>query len=131
MFKLFLRHKWIVILLLGMLIIIGSLAVDVRYLCAHSPHDNISALALSPAYSQDQTLFVIIGDHALKSMDGGGSWKQLIKGLDNKFVLSSLGISSDFDTDQTIFLSSKGDGIYKSQDGGGSWYRINHGLSNL
>jgi photosystem II stability/assembly factor-like uncharacterized protein len=76
--------------ILTVLAVAASLIVDVRDLCAHSPHDPIDALAISPTYDQDQTLYVIISDYILRSTDGGFSWKALANGLDNKHTLSSI-----------------------------------------
>jgi len=98
---------------------------------AHSPHDVISILEISPNYDQDKTLFIVILNSLLKSTDEGFSWKQIVRGLDNKFMLSSIVISSSFKFDKTVFISSKGDGIYKSQDGGFSWFKVNNALGNL
>lgn len=96
---------------------------------AHTPHDRIVVLALSPEYEQDRTLFVIVRQNLLQSTDGGLSWKRLVRGIDNKHDLSSLAISRS--SRNTLFLASRGDGIYRSRDGGSSWRKINTGLSNL
>ena len=96
---------------------------------AHSPHDTIDALALSPAYATDHTAFIAIADHLRKSTDGGYSWKELINGMDHKHLLGSLAVSPSFEIDKTIWVSSRGDGIYRSQDGGDTWagyVRANH-----
>jgi photosystem II stability/assembly factor-like uncharacterized protein len=134
--KLLGKHKKLIVFpllvgLIGVFSIGVVLVVDVEFVCAHSPHDVINALDISPAYPQDKTLFIISEKHLLKSTDGGGTWKKLAKGLDNKYQLSSIAISPNFDPDQTVFASSEGDGIYKSQDGGASWAKINDGLENL
>lgn len=117
--------------LLIALIIIASLFFDVRDLCAHSPHDPIDALVISPTYAQDKTLFIAISDQMLKSTDGGFGWKALVNGLDNKHLLSSIGIAPSYHADKTLFVSSAGDGVYRSQDGGDSWLAVNNGLANL
>ena len=101
--------------------------IDVAF--GHTPHDNIHTIAISPNYSQDRTLLIIVRNKLLKSRDGGKSWKRIVKGLDNKHSLSSLNISSQFS--KNLFLSSSGDGIYKSQDEGDSWFKVNQGLGSL
>ena len=104
---------------------------------AHSPHDVIQILEISPTYEKDKTLFVKVQgppnltNMLLKSTDGGFSWKWIGNGLDNKCSFSSLAFSPSFHFDKTLFISSKGDGIYKSKDGGSSWSKVNNGLGNL
>ena len=116
-----------------LLAILTVLFFELGVAFAHTPHDNIFAVEISPNYDQDQTLFLIshvgLWGNLLKSEDGGQSWKTIVKGLDNKDKLSSLGISSQ--SPKTLFLSSRGDGIYKSQDGGASWFKVNQGLGTL
>jgi photosystem II stability/assembly factor-like uncharacterized protein len=113
------------------LIVAALLFFDVKDLCAHNPHDPIDALDLSPAYDQDQTLFIVIADRLRRSTDGGLTWIELVKGLDHKRLLSSIAIAPSYASDKTVFVSSDGDGIFRSQDGGDSWVRANNGLDNL
>jgi len=130
------KHKGSVVFLLAV-VLIGVfsatvfLIVDVEYVCAHSPHDVIDALEISPTYDRDGTLFIIVNDDLLKSTDGGFGWKKLVKGLDGVSSLSSIAISPGFGADQAVFVSADGDGIYKSQDGGASWAKVNRGLDDL
>ena len=105
--------------------------LDIRDLCAHNPHDPIDALALSPIFSQDETMFVIISDQLFRSTDGGSSWQKQVDGLDHRGLLSSVALSPAYDSDKTIFLSSDADGVYRSQDGGTSWTKVNTGLDTL
>lgn len=97
---------------------------------AHSPHDVIDSLELSPNYEEDKTIFIIISDHLRKSTDGGYSWKELSNGLDNKYLLSSIAISPSFKRDKTLYLSSIGDGVYCTRDGGNTWQKVNQGLDS-
>ena len=99
--------------------------------CAHSPHDVIDAVALSPQYQQDNTLYIAISDHLYISTDGGYGWKELIHGLDNKHLLSEIAISPFFQADQTLYLATYGDGVYRSLDAGTSWAKVNNGLPYL
>ena len=97
---------------------------------AHSPHDVIHALGISPSYDQDKTIFITIAHILEKSIDGGHSWKILIKGLDNIYPFSSIALSPSYSSDETLFISSRGNGIYKSEDGGTSWKKLNKGLNS-
>ncbi len=112
--------------------IVCSLGFEANNVQAHSPHDVINALKMSPIYSKDQTVWIILKNTwILKSVDGGYSWKYLSNGLGHKFKLTSLSVSPSFEIDKTLFISSKGDGIFKSTDGGNSWKKNNNGLDNL
>ena len=114
------------------ILIVAALGfVDIKDICAHSPHDPIDAIAISPTHDQDRTLFIAISDQLLRSTDGGFEWKQLTNGLDHKNALSAIQISPSYHLDKTMFVSSKGDGIYRSQDGGNSWTRASKGLGDL
>lgn len=96
---------------------------------AHTPHDVISKLEISLSYEQDKTLLIIVRNNLLRSEDGGYSWKRIVKGLDNRHLLSSLIISSNY-SNKFLFLSLDGDGIYKSQNKGHSWFKVNN-VGNL
>ncbi len=116
--------------------LLAFLACALVFLCfgtagmAHSPHDPIDVLSLSPDYGRyDHTLFIAISDHLLKSEDGGYQWKQLTNGLQNSHLISSICISPFFSKDKTVFLSTLGDGVYRSEDGGQSWFKENQGLN--
>jgi photosystem II stability/assembly factor-like uncharacterized protein len=102
---------------------------------AHSPHDVVIEVELSPDYAQDQTAYYLLDGYfpfwgnLFKSEDGSNSWKRIEKGLDNRNKLTSLAISPQYK--QNLFLSTLGDGIYKSQDAGASWFKVNQGLETL
>ncbi len=79
--------------------------------------------------NRDKTIFSLVRGTLLKSTNGGSTWKRIVKGLDNKFLLYSLKISPQ--NKDVLFMSSRGDGIYKSQDQGNSWFKVNNGLETL
>ncbi|NEP17242.1 MAG: hypothetical protein F6J97_10080 [Leptolyngbya sp. SIO4C1] len=93
---------------------------------AHRPHDVVTQVKLSPAYSQDQTLYTLVRGNLFKSTDGGDSWLRLVQGLDTLFPFSTLTI--DQQTGQTLAVATRGDGIYRSEDSGASWQPVNSGL---
>lgn len=126
------KRKWLLIFPLVMVMALGAYSsIEVEISCAHTPQHVIDALEITPSYHHDQTVFIIVQNKLLKSTNGGISWKELVRGLDNTFVLSSIAISPEFEADQTVFASADGDGIYKSVDAGASWLKINQGLDNL
>ena len=98
---------------------------------AHSPHDVIVSIELSPSFSNDEIMFLIVSNTLQVSRDGGYAWKKLANGLDYVNQLTCVSLSPAFDVDKTVFVSSQGDGIYRSQDSGNSWQKVNTGLDNL
>ncbi|MEO1294724.1 MAG: YCF48-related protein, partial [Cyanobacteria bacterium J06636_16] len=94
---------------------------------AHSPHDVVTRVEISPDFHDNQTLFVISRGNLLKSQDGGLSWARPFRGLDNQNNFSELAIASE----STVFIASKGDGIYRSEDEGDRWQPVNEGLESL
>lgn len=98
---------------------------------AHTPHDIIETLEISPNFAQDKTLFIRVDDQLKRSNDKGHTWKNLVNGLDLIYPISSIAISPSYKQDKAVYLSSKGDGIYRSTDQGDSWIKVNSGLNNL
>ena len=102
-------------------------------LYAHTPHDDVTELKLSPNYTQDQTLFILVRGNFLQSQDNGQSWRRLEQGLDNRGSLyrsaSSLSVSTS--SPEVLFLSSVDDGVFRSSDQGKSWTKRNQGLESL
>lgn len=92
---------------------------------AHVPHDVVTDLVLSPAYSSDRTVFAIVRGNLLRSTDGGSSWHHLTRGLES--VPTSLQVSSNFTRDGTLFVGSR-QGVYRSRDAGVHWQARNSGL---
>ena len=77
-------------------------------------------LAISPAFTQDSTIFAGISGGVLKSTDGGDSWQMVNKGLTSRFV-PAIAVSPGFASDQTLFAGTTHDGVFRSVDGGKSW----------
>ncbi|MEM8831301.1 MAG: YCF48-related protein [Cyanobacteria bacterium P01_G01_bin.19] len=102
---------------------------------AHSPHDVVIDVELSPDYLHDRTAYLVLDGYLpiwgnlFRSRDGGDRWTRIENGLDNQHKMSSLAVSSQ--SKQTLFLSTLGDGIYKSDDEGASWSKANRGLKTL
>ncbi|MSO87847.1 MAG: hypothetical protein EXQ71_10065 [Acidimicrobiia bacterium] len=96
---------------------------------AHTPHDVVADVELSPDFEGDHTLFAIVRESLLKSDDGGDTWTRLVRGLDNRFQLRAVEVSPQ--NKQVLFLGSRGDGIYRSSDGGQTWANRSRGLPTL
>jgi photosystem II stability/assembly factor-like uncharacterized protein/DNA-binding beta-propeller fold protein YncE len=86
-------------------------------------------LALSPAYSQDETLYVATGRSLHRSRDGGISWEQLHRaetgqpGQQLSFQAQQIALWPDFARDQTL-LASTPVAIYRSTDAGDTWQEV-------
>ena len=111
------------------ILICSCLLFNVLPALAHTPHDDVFQVEISPQYDLDKTLFTIVRGNLFKSKDGGENWQTLINGLDHKHRLYSLEIADK--SPDTLYLSSLGDGVYKSQNGGDSWLKVNRGLNNF
>lgn len=93
---------------------------------AHQPHDEIVAIAISPDYANDKTIFAATGllsvtlgvKVMLKSVDGGLSWR--VVPHFPSYTIQDLQLSPDYADDQTVFAASV-KGLFKSTDGGDHW----------
>jgi photosystem II stability/assembly factor-like uncharacterized protein len=79
------------------------------------------AVAVSPAYSRDRTVFVgLRPDGVRRSTDGGATYPLIWK---TRGEVQSLVVSPDFEQDRTV-LASLRDGVHRSLDAGESWKRV-------
>ncbi len=84
---------------------------------------SVAALAMSPGYVNDHTVFAgLRGRGVYRTLDGGFSWQSA--GLPDQVVID-LAISPAFAADRTIFaavgLPTTGFNVYRSTDGGATW----------
>lgn len=88
------------------------------------------AVALSPAFSSDHTIYAGTNGGVLRSEDGGKSW---VLGNMPKPppVITVLLPSPNFEQDGIIFAGSMEDGVLRSPDRGSQWHRWNFGLVDL
>lgn len=96
---------------------------------AHSPHDVVVDVELSPDFEQDQTVFAISREYLLTSRDGGYTWTRLVRGLDNRHQPRAIEVSAQ--DPQVLYLGTRGDGIFRSTDGGSSWSKTAGRLPSL
>ena len=85
-------------------------------------------LSISPAFSQDQTIFVAGFDGIFKSKDGGRVWQDLKIFMSGANRIKKIAISPNYQNDSTLAIATFYGGVYLSQDQGNKWTPINHGL---
>ncbi len=91
---------------------------------------DVSALAISPTFASDATLFAVTGHGVFRSTTGGSGWTAATLGLGTQRI-SAVSISPAFAADQTLFAAVWGEGVFRSTDGGDSWDAVDSGLSDL
>ena len=90
---------------------------------------SVSALALSPGFTSDHTMFAgTQGGGVYRSTDSGGSWTAVNQGL-AAAAINAIAASPAYVTDHTAFAG--GAGVFKTIDAGQSWHPVNAGLHNL
>ncbi|MFX1555481.1 MAG: hypothetical protein ACFFBV_16270, partial [Promethearchaeota archaeon] len=94
--------------------------------------DHVVAVAVSPDYGADHTVFAatgymaghgVQGGHVYRTTDCGGSWRE----MPDLVFLQALALSPDYAHDQTVFAVSAypyGGGVCRSTDRGESWTRV-------
>ena len=87
----------------------------------------VVALAPSPAYASDQTLFVGTPDGIFRTQDGGHHWESCNFGLLDEDILS-LVCSPDFATSELLWAGTAGGGFYRSRNSGRAWRESGLGL---
>ncbi len=85
------------------------------------------ALAISPNYVADGTLFVATADGPLRSQDRGISWESSTFGLLDVDTLC-IACSPDFAQDETLWAGTAFGGFFSSRNGGRSWRESGTGL---
>ncbi|MEM7662557.1 MAG: hypothetical protein AAF292_09935 [Pseudomonadota bacterium] len=95
---------------------------------AHTPHDDVFSVAVSPDYATDGTVYTLTRSSVLKSTDTGNSWTRMMRGLDNTQMLVDLVLGSD---GNTLYAASRGEGVFRSLDAGETWTNASTGLADL
>ena len=84
---------------------------------------NTLCLAVSPAYADDQTLFVGVQSGLFRSTNGGRSWREIDLPIGYAAVLC-LALSPRFAQDGWIYAGTEEHGLLRSTDRGRSWQRV-------
>jgi photosystem II stability/assembly factor-like uncharacterized protein len=101
------------------------------YEALHLPGPLVTpAVALSPSFATDHTLYAGTSGGVLRSEDAGTSW---VLGATPQPppVITTLALSPDFARDGVMFAGSMEDGVLRSPDRGSQWHRWNFGLLDL
>jgi len=104
-----------------------ALAPPVR---AHSPHDVIHAVSAVARVDGPPLVFAAVADDVLmRSSDGGQSWADVTRGLDNHRAFTSIDAASG-PAGIRVVVGTDGDGVFGSRDGGDTWQPIAGALAD-
>jgi photosystem II stability/assembly factor-like uncharacterized protein len=88
------------------------------------------AVAVSPDFAVDRTVFVGVPGGILRSFDGGEKW-DVVQLPSPPPVISTLVVSPDYARDGILLASTIEDGVFSSSNRGGHWVAWNFGLLDL
>jgi len=89
-------------------------------------HLFVNALAFSPDYARDLTLFAALlspegrGGGLYISRDAGRSWRPSTQGL-NDWAIAEIAVAPGFPFNRTVFALTWQSGLFRSTDGGQTW----------
>ena len=89
-----------------------------------------TALALSPSYSSDCTLFAGVPGGIMRSENAGSIW-YFSSLASPPPLISTLSVSPNFARDSTLLAGTMEDGLFRSEDRGVHWMACNFGLTDL
>jgi photosystem II stability/assembly factor-like uncharacterized protein len=91
----------------------------------------IQALAHSPRYAKDKTLFAgTLGSGVMRSTNGGASWMP-VEFWQGAPAVTAIAVSSGFPEEGTLLAGTQSDGVYRSTNAGRTWSAANFGLNDL
>ncbi len=89
-----------------------------------------TAVATSPDFAHDSTLFASVGGMILRSVDGGANWSALQLAQPQP-VIAALAVSPNYAADGIALAATIEDGVFRTADRGRSWSAWNFGLLDL
>lgn len=107
-------------------LVLGALAVPTA---AHSPHDEIFDVAVSPAFAEDGTAYTISRSLLLRTTDHGRTWQRLTRGLDFTTGYRLLAVADD--DPSLVLVATAAQGLARSGDAGESWTPLRDGPSDV
>ncbi len=84
------------------------------------------AMAISPNFKQDETLFVGTESGLYRSTNGGRAWRELTFAAESAPVLG-LAVSPAYAANGTLYAGTETAGVWRSLDRGASWGRLSAG----
>jgi hypothetical protein len=84
---------------------------------------NTICLAISPDFTQDETLYVGTDSGIFRSTNGGRAWREVDFPLELAPVLS-LALSPAYSKDGILFAGTESHGVHRSEDRGHTWTRL-------
>jgi photosystem II stability/assembly factor-like uncharacterized protein len=91
----------------------------------------IQALAASPRFAKDRTLFAgTLGSGVMRSTNGGETWLP-VEFWQGAPAVTAIALSSGYPEEGTILAGTQSDGVYRSTNGGRTWSSANFGLDDL
>lgn len=95
----------------------------------HEDCRRVTALAVSPHYAFDETMFIgLVGLGIFRSTDGGRLWLPVSGGLANVNI-TEIFVSPGFARDQTVFSQDINGTLYRSADSGATWQPLDQTYS--
>ena len=88
-------------------LIVTGLAIAGGSASAHTPHDEVEDLAISPDFATDTTIYSIVHRRLNRSTDGGTTWHPMVNGIDGQPISV---VASPADPD-LLFVTRAWDGI--------------------
>ena len=95
---------------------------------AHTPHDDLRTLAISPNFAEDGMVFTSLNyfdNYLLKSTDRGRSWKSITANLPDRGTVYC--IAEDHEKPGLLFVGTEF-ALYFTIDGGQKWVQLKGGL---
>jgi len=84
---------------------------------------NVYSMVISPAFLDDETLFVGTESGIFRSTNGGRAWREVSFPIEFAPVLS-MAVSPDYASDGIIFAGTETCGLLRSEDKGQTWNRV-------
>lgn len=85
---------------------------------AHTPHEVVSIVELSPGFERDSTMVVAVRRNVFRSTDAGASWHRIRRGLTGN--VRAIQFAHDFEHSRTMYAIT-GASLRRSTDAGIRW----------